>query len=206
MVASSPCAPSASFLLLFMPDDDSAYVTACQNGDLGAFDELYRRYIGPIYGYVYRRTFDRAAAEDITSTAFLKALERIETFDASRGHFSSWLYAIARNAIVDHFRAAHPSANIDDAWDIADDRTPVDDAAMRESIALVKDALQDLTKQQRDVVLLRLWEGLSYAEIADLLSLSEGNSKVIFHRAMKSLKHALPPSALALLLLFPHLP
>lgn len=166
------------------------------------FDRLYTENVDAIYRYLYRRTLVRMTAEDLTSTTFLKALEKFEKFDPSKGTFGGWVMTIAKNVLNDHFRALKPSIDIDDVWDLSSDDDVAGDLEDREAHATLREALKHLPADKREIVLLRVWEDLSYAEIAALTGKTEGNCKVIFSRAMKDLRGLIPLSTL-LLLLFP---
>ncbi len=188
-----------------MTHDESSAIAACKAGDLSAFDVLYTAHVDAIYRYLYRRTLNRMTAEDLASTAFLKALEKIDAFDDTKGRFGAWVMTIAKNVLTDHYRSLRPETNIDDVWDLQSDDDVVSNLDDREAHTALRDALQKLPKDKREVVLLRIWEDLSYAEIAALTGKTEGNAKVIFSRAMKDLRTLLPLSTL-LFLLFPPLP
>lgn len=169
------------------------------------FDALYTTHVDSIYRYLYRRTLIRMTAEDLTSTTFLKALENIDRFDPAKGSFGAWAMTIAKNVLNDHFRALRPNDNIDDVWDLSSDDDVAGELENREAYAELSEALSKLPKDKREIVLLRVWEDLSYAEIAALTGKTEGNAKVIFSRAMKDLRGLVPLSTL-LLILFPPLP
>ena len=79
---------------------------------------IYHRYVDGIYRFIYYKTYDKQTAEDLTSKTFLKAVEKIHTYDKNRGADSSWLYGIARNQVIDHFRINKQSVNIQDIWDL----------------------------------------------------------------------------------------
>jgi RNA polymerase sigma-70 factor (ECF subfamily) len=180
-------------------------IAACKAGDLSAFDTLYTEYVERLYGYLYRRTLHRQTAEDLTSTTFLKALERIAQFNPKRGTFSAWLYGIARNTLTDHFRTHRTHADIQNIWDLASD----DDTRARTDAVInaqkIHDALRILDPLKREIVLLRVWENLSYREIAQIVGKSEGNCKTIFCRALESLREECGPSLLTMIILFPFL-
>jgi RNA polymerase sigma-70 factor (ECF subfamily) len=169
------------------------------------FDALYRENVDAIYRYLYRRTLTRMTAEDLTSQTFLKALEKIDSFDPAKGRFGGWVMTIAKNVLTDHFRALKPQTDIDDVWDLSSDDDVAGSLEDKEAHAELRDALAKLPKDKREIVLLRMWEDLSYAEIAAVTGKSEGNCKVIFSRAMKDLRALVPLSTL-LLILFPPLP
>lgn len=184
---------------------DSELALSCQHGNLENFDALYVRHLKGIYAFVFYRTMDRATAEDLTSQTFLKALEHIGSYDAAKGAFSTWLYRIARNTVHDHFRTLRNHENIDDVWGLAGDDNPFLDTADALSYQEIRDALNHLGKEKRELVLLRLWDGLSYKEIAELTGKTEASCKMMFSRTINDLKGRLSPAAVALLLLLPAL-
>ncbi len=169
------------------------------------FDALYTANVDSIYRYLYRRTLHRMTAEDLTSTTFLKALEKIDRFDPAKGRFGAWVMTIAKNVLTDHYRALKPTTDIENVWDLSSDDDVASDLDDKEAHRELREALAKLPNDKREIVLLRVWEDLSYAEIAALTGKTEGNCKVIFSRAMKDLRTLVPLSTL-LLLLFPPLP
>ncbi len=174
---------------------DSVCVEASQSGDGSAFAELYDRYVERIYRFVYFKTFDKDTAEDIVSTIFLKAYERIGTFDAGKGVFSQWLYGIARNAVVDHYRSAKQHVDVDDLFDLGEDERTEEKIDARELLAKVERYLVTLNARQREIVTLRLWEELSYREIAEIVGGTEDAAKVMFSRTIRELREKLGPAA-----------
>ncbi|HRH94210.1 MAG TPA: sigma-70 family RNA polymerase sigma factor [Candidatus Peribacteria bacterium] len=186
-----------------MDSTELAAVAACQAGRLSEFDTLYTQHVDAVYRYLYRRTLVREVAEDLTSTAFLKAMESIRSFDPDKGNLRAWLYRIARNGLIDYYRTRRPSADIESVWDLPGDEVSTLVTERRIESELLHKALATLTADQREIVLLRVWEGLSHKEIAALTGKTEANSKVLFSRAVAELRTQLP--SLAILLLFPHL-
>ena len=171
--------------------------------DAKAFEAQYDAYVRKIYRYVYYRTQHRETAEDLTSQIFLKAFDRIASFDESRGTFSAWIYAIARNALTDHYRSDRDHDDIDDVWDLRSDEDVVRDAEARERVEKLRPYLEALPKDQRELLFLRLWDGLSYAEISVITGRSEDACKMAFSRTVARLRKDVPASIL-LLLLFTH--
>lgn len=169
--------------------------------DSKGFGELYDQYVQKIYRYVYYRTQHRETAEDLTSQVFLKALDRYATFDVARGTFSAWIYAIARNALVDHYRSSKETADIDDVWDLASDADVLRDAEARERVEKLRPYLRALPKDQRELILLRLWDGLSHAEIAVILGKSEAACKMAYSRAIARLRKDVPASLFILMII-----
>lgn len=186
-----------------MDATERAALDECKEGRLEAFDVLYTRHVDSVYRYLLRRTFIREIAEDLTSTTFLKALESIRSFDPSKGELRAWLYRIARNSLIDHYRdPSHKYAiDIETVFDLPGDE--VTNLRVEKSInaEAIHKMLQTLSPDQREIVLLRVWEGLSYKEIAELTGKTENNCKVIFSRTLTELRKNSP--SLLLLLLFP---
>ena len=171
--------------------NEQSLVIACQNGDTDAFGSLYDEYIQKIYNFIYYKTHHKETAEDITSQTFFQALNHIDQCDPNQ-HFSSWLYRIARNAVTDHYRALQPSVAIEDVWDLADTSDvahTVDTTQALESIAVF---MKGLPSVQRDVLMLRFWQDMSFAEIAEIIGKSEDNCKVICSRALTQLRKTMP--------------
>jgi RNA polymerase sigma-70 factor (ECF subfamily) len=163
------------------------------------FSEIYDAHAEKIYRFVYYKTLHRETAEDLTSHTFLKALEHIDQFDSSRGSITVWLYRIARNLVIDHFRKKRRTVDIDDVWDLASSENVEAGALDRAQLAEIKEALAKLPAEQRDIVILRVWEDLPYREIAGIMGKTESACKMMFSRVMSRLKDALVP---ALIMLF----
>ena len=172
--------------------------------DSSRFASFYDAHVRDIYKYLYYRTQHRETAEDLTSHVFLKALGKFETFDENRGTFIAWAYRIARNVLIDHFRATRETLDIEDVWDLRSDDDVVRDAEAKECIEKLRPYLAALPKDQRELLLLRLWDGLSYAEISEITGKSEDACKMAFSRTVTKLRKEVPASIL-LLFLFIHL-
>lgn len=172
--------------------DDHALVKRAVRGDGDAFGMLYERHLDAIYRYIHFRVGDELHAEDMTEEVFVKAWEALPRYKAGQHPFTSWLYRIAHNLVVDHHRKRQtptlPTADLE--------RAP-DGAALPEAL-LVKGqtsedlacAVQQLDEEAQQVVILRFVEGLSHREVAHIIGKSESASRVIQHRALTAL-HAL---------------
>ena len=167
--------------------DIESIARKCQQGNLEHFGLLFDAFHQKIYKFVYFRTHHKETAEDITSHIFTKALERITTFNPSKGSFTAWLYQIARNSIIDFYRSRKETENIDDAWDIADNTSLERDVDTRQQLEKVRSYLYTLPAQQRDIVLMRVWDDLSHKEIASILGTSEASVKMTFSRVLAKL-------------------
>ena len=165
------------------PGDIQSLVGRVQQGNYEQFAQLFDLFQNKIYQFVYFRTHHKQTAEDITSTVFMKALESIQNYKSGKALFSTWLYQIARNSVIDYYRTVKENSNIEDAWGIPSSSNIERDADVARSLEKVKEHLKTLPAQQRDVVIMRVWDGLSHKEIAEVLGTSEANSKMMFSRA-----------------------
>lgn len=183
-----------------MLDGEEHVVELAVQGEASAFGTLYDHYHPKIYRYVVIQLRRREEAEDLTHQVFLHAWVNIRKYRNLGFPFSSWLYRIARNQIVDHFRTAKQHIPIDDLIPANEPR----DAGVEPGVALkfdaerVGQALQKLKPQHRDVILMRFVEELSTRETAAAIGKSEGAVKLIQHRALKELKKILDPLGQAL--------
>jgi RNA polymerase sigma-70 factor (ECF subfamily) len=175
-----------------MGNDDVLIVKNCQAGRTEEFGLLYDRYIRKIYDFVYYKTMRRETAEDLTSQTFLKALEKIDDFDGGKGAFGAWLYRIARNTVIDHYRTRKEDANIEDIWDLAGKDDVARDIDMKAKLEKVEKYLAALKREHREIVMLHLWEGLTHKEIAEALGKSEASCKMLYSRAITTLRREMP--------------
>lgn len=169
----------------------------CQKGDSSAFSELYNNYFEKIYRFIYYKTTHKETCEDITSLTFTKALEKINSFDSSSGYFSAWLYKIARNNIADYYRSRNETVNIEDNFMFTDNQKLEDKINDKQQLDKIKEKLETLNPQQKEIVIMRVWNELSYKEISQIVGKSEASCKMTFSRAIKQLK-----ISLALLIIF----
>ncbi len=160
----------------------------CQNGDLEQFSKLYDKYIKKIYNFIYFKTHHQETAEDLTSTTFLKALENINKYNPKKGSFTSWIYQIARNNVIDFYRSQKITTDIEDAFDLSDKIDIATDTDTNLKLQKVKKYLKKLNSTEREVVVLKLWQDLSHKEIAKIIGKNEKNSKVILSRALKKIR------------------
>ncbi len=176
-------------------------IQSCQKGNLKEFGILYDIYVKRIHDFVYFKTYHKETAEDLTSKTFMKALENIKNYDAKIGTFSSWLYRIARNTVIDHYRTSKNTSDIEDVWDLSSDQDIQLDFEAKEDLAKVKAHLAKLSPENRDIVILRVWQEMSYAEIAEVLGKSEGSCKMMFSRTIAKLKKEMPVATFVLFML-----
>jgi RNA polymerase sigma-70 factor, ECF subfamily len=154
------------------------------------FEALYRSSRDDVFAYVATLLRDRAAAEDVTALAFERAYRRRRTFDRRRGSDRAWLFGIARNAALDELRRRRRVATLvvepqdldpsglDDESDVALRRTTV------------RAAFADLSPRERELVALKFHAGLSNAELAAVLGVSESNAGTLLYRTIEKLRRS----------------
>ncbi len=159
--------------------------------DRPPFEDLYRDYLGRIYAYVRSQVATAADAEDITAQVFMNAYQAYARFEVRNTTPAAWLFRIARNATLDHFRAHgrrerlrrtiehQPQAEAD----------PAAEAEERISYRALLAHVARLPERQRDAISLR-HSGLSFEEVGILMSCSEDAAKMMYHRALKALKES----------------
>ncbi len=180
---------------------DAEYVKKFQAGDREAFGVLYDRYAEKIYRFVYFKVLNKDVAEDIVSAVFIKGYEKIGSFNANKGTFSQWIYSIARNTVIDHYRTNRKNVDIEDIFDLGEDERTEAKIDARDLLKKVEKYLTKLNPRQREIITLRVWEELSYREIAAVVGGSEDSVKVMFSRTIRELRDKLGPQALAVLVL-----
>jgi len=163
--------------------------------DPEAFGVLYQRYVNKIYTYIYYRTGNQHDAEDLTAKVFHQALNHIERYK-DRGHpFSAWLYRIAHNLVANWHRdqKKRQTVALDDAKDLNSDTasSPYHATVKNEATAILLDAIQKLPAVRQQLLILKFIDGLSNAEIGEILNRSEGAVKSLYHRTLVSLKDLL---------------
>lgn len=189
-------------MLNSMDNKELDAIARCQSGDMDAFAILYDIYVKKIYSFIYFRTHHKETAEDLTSVTFTKAFQNFSSFKGDKGLFSAWLYKIARNTVIDSSRTAKPTVDLDAAVNAASRDDVAGEAEVRDRLDQVKKYLGNLSDEQREIVIMRLWDELSYAEIAAVTGKTEGNCKVIFSRVMQKMQKELLPTLVLLLFLF----
>ena len=155
---------------------DGELIRRTADGDRGAFDVLYRRYSRPVFGLALRRLGDRGRAEDAVQETFASIWRAARSYRPERGPGAPWLYAVARNAITDRGRArSEPPAEVPDMP--SSEAGPAERAETGWTAWRVHRALEELNENERKVIELAYWSGLSQSEIAEHLNLPLGTVK-----------------------------
>ena len=176
--------------------DDEMLVAQFQAGRQNAFDELMKRYKSKIFSYLLRSVRNYEDAEDITIEVFFKAYRALENWQP-KAKFSTWLYKIAANLVIDYHRskARHPVYALEDmaipeANLVATDQysNPVKQVEEKELGSIIREAVDQLSPKQKAVFTLSRYEGFQLKEIAETLGIAEGTVKIHLHRAIKRLQ------------------
>lgn len=180
-----------------LPTPEDTLLEQVRRGNRAALATVYDMYASAIYRYLVRRTNNQRVAEDLTGVVFLKMLDAIHRQQAWTDTFVGWLYRIAHNAVVDYFRSVGRRTE-----DELDERVeslldgPEWAAERATRLTKIQEALNLLTAEQAQVILLRFGEELSHQEVAAIMGKSEGAIKLLQHRAIHALRRLLVPEEL----------
>jgi len=151
------------------------------------FGDLYLLYAQPVFRYLYSRMCSVPEAEDATAQTFLAALERFPKYRHD-GYFASWLFSIARNKAMDHFRKRRKEASLDEAEHIPVDTNLLQQVIKTERIAALSKLISTLSEDEQELIRLRYVAELSFAEIGYLLGEKEDTVKKTLYRLLARLK------------------
>jgi len=172
--------------------DEAILIQKAKEFDSEAWTQIYRHHYPKIYAYLCHRLGDIDLAEDIAAKVFLHAVEGIGSFTYRGFSLSSWLFRIAHNQVVDHLRRKAKVKTEPLTEELLAKSGLVQEAMeevlVREDLNL---ALKNITEEQRQVVLLKFFSGLSNAEVARIIGKPEGAVKALQHRALASLRRIL---------------
>jgi RNA polymerase sigma-70 factor (ECF subfamily) len=172
------------------PTTDGDLIARVGEGDSGAFEVLYRRYSRPVFALALRRLGDRGRAEDAVQETFASIWRSAGSYRRERGPGAPWLYAVARNAIVDRRRALGPvpAEQVDEP---SSDAGPDERAESSWTAWRIHRALAELPDQERKLIELAYWGGLSQSEIADFVGIPLGTVKTRTRSALSRLADVL---------------
>ena len=178
----------------FPMDDESLdrLVADAKRGDTDAFGRIFDEYAGPIYRFIASRVSRPSDAEDLTQLVFVKALEAMPRYEARGVPFGGWLFRLARNAIIDQSRTRREHLSlVVVATRESEEASPESIASLRDDLDRVAAALAELTDDQREVIELRFFAGLSVAETAEAMGRQDGTIRGLQFRAIGALRRSL---------------
>jgi RNA polymerase sigma-70 factor, ECF subfamily len=165
-----------------------------QQGDRDAFACLYAAYLDRIHRYIFFRVADPEVAEDITSLVFLKGWEKLHSYQPGKSPFAAWLYRIAHNAVIDHYRTRKTLISLEELHPAELSSPDEVDEKFELKIRSQKlyDALQELTGTQQEVLILKFYYGWTTMEISRRLEKQQGAVRALQMRGLKRLATILP--------------
>lgn len=154
------------------------------------FSELYEKYVDAIYKFVYLKTYDKEISEDITSIVFIKAFEKIHTFkNIEWANFRAWVYRIAYNQIVDTFKAQKDSVSMEEILEIGYQNDFAKNLDNKDQVKEVFAYFDTLKPRHKEIMIMRLWDDLSFKEISEITWESLDNCKKIVSRTLAKVPH-----------------
>jgi RNA polymerase sigma-70 factor (ECF subfamily) len=167
-------------------------VIEAKGGNTAAFAGIFDAYAAPIYRFIVSRVQSPSDAEDLTQLVFVKALEALPRYEARGIPFGGWLFRLARNAIIDQVRTRREHLPLGTVMAReTEDASPEAAATLRDDIDRVAQALANLTDDQREVIELRFFAGLSVDEAAEAMGRQAGTIRGLQFRAIASLRRSL---------------
>jgi len=180
--------------------DEIEYIKHVQNWDKKFFWHLYDLYIDKIYSFIYLKTYDKEIAEDLTSEVFFKALDKINQYKYKKwARFSSWLYKIAYNRVVDFYKWKKEELSLDSIFELSVENDIAKEIDNKDKVKEVYDFINSLKQEHKEIIIMRLWDNLSYKEISEITWKSVDNCKKIFSRNLKVINENIILSILILL-------
>lgn len=158
------------------------------DGDESAFAEIYGTLLDPVFRYLFWNLNSREDAEDLAEEVFLKCLVNIGGYDPKRGPFKAWAFRIAHNLLVDHQRRQGRRGQEELREDLRDRTSSAPESLEEEERArAVRETLEELPSNQRQVIAMKYFAEMSNAEVAKAMGRSEGAVNALQHRALRRL-------------------
>ena len=168
--------------------DEATLVHQAKAGDDHAFARLYDGYVERVYRFIYFRISDDTVTEDLVSQVFLKAWQNLDRYKIGNAPFIAWLYAIARNLVIDHYRSKKDLVPLEEAMSLPSDmQSPDDEVQLQFDLEAMRDALQFLGADQQQVLILKYIAGLPNPDIAKIMNKQEGTIRGLQMRGLQVL-------------------
>jgi RNA polymerase sigma-70 factor (ECF subfamily) len=155
------------------------------------FAGLYEEYLPRVYRYITYRITDIPTAEDLTSTVFEKALTKFKSYSPDKAGFSTWIFTIARNTLIDYYRASSKEKTVqldDPGVEVSPAVSPEDESDRAEEIQMLNTCLAQLSQPEQEIISLKFGAEMTNRQIAKALALTESNVAVIIYRAVRKLR------------------
>ncbi len=168
-----------------------------ENTPAAAFAQLYEEFMPKVFRYVNYKVTNRSTAEDLTSTVFEKALTSFTRYSRDKAAFSTWIFTIARNTVIDFFRTNRNAQSLEaeNAPDVPDGHdSPEEDAIKQEELRRLRHCMELLSRPEKEIISLKFAGEITNRAIARQISLSESNVAVIIFRAVRKLRECVEGS------------
>jgi RNA polymerase sigma-70 factor (ECF subfamily) len=175
-----------------VPEEKSANIDSlvemAQNGDTDAFAKIYDELVKPVYRYIYYRVAEDIA-EDLTEEAFFKVWQNLSKYKKGKFPFSSWVFRIAHNLVIDHYRKNHQTEEIDEGLaDTETNNNPDHQTNVKLTNVRLRKVIRRLPDNYQQVVVLKYINELDNKEIAESIGKSEAAVRIIQFRALEKLR------------------
>lgn len=161
-------------------------IIRARKGDTKAFGKIYELWVNPIYRFVYLKTKEEDVAEDLTAEIFLKAWKGLKNFIPRKDvKFSTWLFSIARNSVIDYYRVTKQTLSLDDMPEMPELVESID---LHPEQTRLQDALSHLKPEYRKILELRYIQDIPISRVAQIIKKKEGNVRTLTNRALQRLR------------------
>ncbi|MCH8518972.1 sigma-70 family RNA polymerase sigma factor [Candidatus Gracilibacteria bacterium] len=168
---------------------DIELIQSFQGGNFDAFGVIYERYIDKIFVYILRKVGEREQAEDICSQVWMRALRDLEKSEKGQDfYFQAWIYRIAHNSVIDWYRTCKESVSEEILESIPISEDIAGSIDTQDTLIRVEKYLENCKESEKNILLLRLWDEMSYKEIAEFVGKSEAACKQVVKRGIEKLK------------------
>lgn len=174
-----------------MSGSERDLILRAAHGDKVAFGSLYETYLEAIYRYIHYRISHEQEAEDLTEEVFLRAWKTLPRMkkESEIKNFRSWIYRIARNLVIDHYRKKDKDVTLDHTDNLQGFEREPDEAVIEKEVNVsLRDAVQKLDEPFKEVLIHRFVNGLSHAETSKVMGLKENHIRVLQYRALKKVR------------------
>lgn len=159
-------------------------------GGIPSKEQIYIDYKDKVFAYIRNHVNSPQDAEDLCADVFVKVYDKLDTFDESKARISTWIYSITSNTVIDFYRTNHIHSEIPE--DLSDTKSSIEEEVLtQESLSELATALLKLTEEQRDIIVLRYYKGLTLQEVSQKMNLSYGITKLRHREALGKLQDIL---------------
>jgi RNA polymerase sigma-70 factor (ECF subfamily) len=163
-------------------EQEKELIALCKT-DLSHFNDLYKAFMPDVYRYCYSKLGNKSESEDVTSQTFLSALENIQNYIFKDKSIKCWLFIIARNIIYKGYRKPE-TIEFDETWQAAEDDNILDVIADKELLSKIEQFIKTCKPPVPEIVRLKIWEEMTFDEIAQILNISLSSAKMSYYRSM----------------------